>query len=294
MRFGSAVAIALSLLSCSPDDAHSDLQATHLASFDWSVDAPWFGGFSGIVVNADGTLFQALSDRGFLVTGQLERSDGRIVGIEYSAPKKLRAGGNRALTGEHNDAEGLAIGPDGDVYISFEITHRVGKYHEIGQKAQILPDAAEFKRLYRNGSLEALAIDAQGHVFTMPEEPINRDENFPVFRWDGTQWTVPFELPRLGSFLAVGADFGPDGRLYLLERHFSILGFRTRVRSWDISLGQPTDEQTLLTTWPGTHDNLEGLAVWEDGDGNIRLTMISDDNFNVLQRTEIVEYVVRP
>ena len=40
------------------------------------------------------------------------------------------------------------------------------------------------------------------------------------------------------------------------------------------------------------HDNLEGLAVWRDDSGAIRLTMISDDNFNLLQRTELVEYAV--
>lgn len=42
------------------------------------------------------------------------------------------------------------------------------------------------------------------------------------------------------------------------------------------------------------HDNLEGISVWQDPDGRIRLTMISDDNFMVFQRTEIVEYAVDP
>ena len=35
-----------------------------------------------------------------------------------------------------------------------------------------------------------------------------------------------------------------------------------------------------------------GIAVWEDGQG-IRITMISDDNFLFLQRTELVEYRIR-
>jgi hypothetical protein len=48
----------------------------------------------------------------------------------------------------------------------------------------------------------------------------------------------------------------------------------------------------LLRSAAGTHDNLEGLAVWRDVGGHIRLTMISDDNFRFFQKTEFVEYVV--
>ena len=40
------------------------------------------------------------------------------------------------------------------------------------------------------------------------------------------------------------------------------------------------------------HDNLEGLAVTRAATGQIRLTMISDDNFNPFQRSEIVEYLL--
>ena len=51
-------------------------------------------------------------------------------------------------------------------------------------------------------------------------------------------------------------------------------------------------DDTLLTTHTLRHDNLEGLSVWRDAEGDIRLTMISDDNFQPIQRTEFVEYRV--
>ena len=50
-----------------------------------------------------------------------------------------------------------------------------------------------------------------------------------------------------------------------------------------------TAERTLLQTDPGTFDNLEGLAVWRDATG-LRATMISDDNFLALFRSQIVEF----
>jgi hypothetical protein len=48
----------------------------------------------------------------------------------------------------------------------------------------------------------------------------------------------------------------------------------------------------LFINGVGVQDNLEGLSVWRDIAGQIRLTLISDDNFRLLQRTEIVEYVL--
>src|SRR5690606_34680041 len=98
---------------------------------------------------------------------------------------------------------------------------------------------------------------------------------FPVFRFRNGAWDQPFTLPRRGGFLPVGADIGPDGRFYLLERELSsIFGFKSRVRRFDLSETGLTGEVTLLETASGTHDNLEGLAVWRDGAGAIRLTMI--------------------
>ena len=52
------------------------------------------------------------------------------------------------------------------------------------------------------------------------------------------------------------------------------------------------DDQILLETRPLQYDNLEGISVWDDGVG-MRITMISDDNFLFVQRTEIVEYRLR-
>jgi hypothetical protein len=36
---------------------------------------------------------------------------------------------------------------------------------------------------------------------------------------------------------------------------------------------------------------MEGLAVTTDGDGRARVTLVSDDNLSVLQRTLILEFI---
>jgi hypothetical protein len=72
------------------------------------------------------------------------------------------------------------------------------------------------------------------------------------------------------------------------------LGFSNRVRSFALGPNAFTGERLEMQSAAGTHDNLEGIAVWQDRRGDIRLTMISDDNFFWAQRSEIVEYRVFP
>jgi len=52
-------------------------------------------------------------------------------------------------------------------------------------------------------------------------------------------------------------------------------------------------DETLLVSRLGEFDNLEGMSLWRDADGDIRVTLVSDDNFLPVQRTEIVEFVLR-
>lgn len=153
------------------------------------------------------------------------------------------------------------------------------------------PDA--FQGFELNAGLEALAIDASGALFAMPERYGPPGTPIPVFRMQGGQWDRPFTLRRDGDWCPVGADFGPDGRLYLLERDFwPLIGFMSRVRRVEIAEGRVVADEVLFATSAGVHGNLEGIAVWRDAEGGAHLTMISDDNFLPAGRTEIVEYRV--
>ena len=167
-----------------------------------------------------------------------------------------------------------------------------GFYAKQGPVAVKAPRLAAFKQLPENKALEALAIDRRGHLFTLPEGAVTPGGAIPVWRWNGTGWSQPFSLPRRGKFKPVSADFGPDGKFYVLERDFTFFGFRSRLRRWAVTPAGLGSEETLLKTAAGTHDNLEGLSVWQDAAGRLRATMVSDDNFNALQVTELVEYAL--
>ncbi|WP_170326296.1 esterase-like activity of phytase family protein [Ruegeria arenilitoris] len=266
--------------------------ATQLNSFAWRHKADWFGGFSALHILDNGRQMIALSDRAVLVRATIARDGDQITGLRITGNWPVLSSTGQLLSGSTGDSEGIAVAPDGSYYISFEWLHRVAHYAAPDANARVLPRPKAFEDLDLNGSFEALAIDSRGWLYTLPEKSRTRQGDIPVYRWDGQGWSTPFVLPQRGKFLPVSADFGPDGRFYLLERRLSLTGFRTRLRRWQITGDGPEAEETLFTSGTGAHDNLEGLSVWRDDLGRLRATMISDDNFLALQRTELVEYLL--
>jgi len=275
--------------------AQPEAAAVYLGSYDWQRDEPEFGGFSGLELAPDGAGFWVLSDRIHVYEGRLSRGpDGVVNDVTVTlGPVTLHDSQGRVLHGETGDPEGLALAADGSLFVSFEGLARVARYVTPDAPAERLPRPEAFDRFQSNSALEALAIDAEGTLYTLPERSGGLTRPFPVFRYRNGVWDQPFAIPRDGDWLPVGADFGPDGRLYLLERDFwGILGFLTRVRRFEIGPDGPGPGEVLFETRAGRHDNLEGIATWRDDTGAIRLTMISDDNFSVLQTTEFVDYRV--
>ncbi|MFU8881079.1 MAG: esterase-like activity of phytase family protein [Rhodobacterales bacterium] len=276
-------------------DAGQPGAATFIDSYRWTMDNPDFGGFSAIELFDNGTAFIALTDKGRYIEGRLIRdASGRITDVQAGDLIHLRDMEGKPLKGRASDSEGLALGPDGGFFVSFEGIHRVRFYPSPHDPAVRIVGHPDFAKMQINSSLESLAIDDRGHLFTLPERSGALERPFPVYRHDGTEWDIPFHLPRRDAFLPVGADFGPDGWLYLLERALTGPGFRTRVRRFDVSGDVVNAEEMLIETRTRRHDNLEGISVWLDAKGQTRITMISDDNFMFFQRTEIVEYKVDP
>ncbi len=250
-----------------------------------------FGGFSGIHVYENGLDFTVITDRGNLLNGVFTRADGRITSIEFAALIPILDTKGRPLDSFNTDAEGLAIAPDGSLLISFESNNRIMRHATQTSPAEFLPKHPDFNRLQTNSGLEALAIDASGTVYALPERSGELDRPFPVYRFKNNTWDTDLQVPRQPPFLVVGADI-LDGKLYILERHLAgLAGFLTRIRRFTIEDGL-VDEQVLFTSKSGQFDNLEGISVWRDPLGQIRATVISDDNFNFFQRSQIVEFVL--
>jgi hypothetical protein len=263
-----------------------------VGSFDWRMADPRFGGMSSIEMTQDGLAFTAMSDRGTLVTGQVVRdAAGVITGVTDTVILSLKGAGDAPLDSTRNDTEGLAVAADGTIFVALEGPARLLRYDTADGPATNLPALEAFAVMQHNSSLEALAIDDNGWLYTLPERSGTLDTPFPVYRFQDGTWDQPFSLPRDDLYLAVAADFGPDDRLYLLERQFhGLLGFQSRVRRFVVTGNAIDAGEVVLETTTGQHGNQEGLSVWRDGTGTLRLTMVSDDNFRFFLRTSLVEY----
>ncbi|WP_300032842.1 esterase-like activity of phytase family protein [uncultured Roseobacter sp.] len=257
------------------------------------TEADWAGGFSGIEVTADGSTWYLVTDRGHVATGTFTRQNGTLTGATIAAFQPLvdQYGNERDFP--HTDAEGLALDDTGRLNVSFEHAHRVLRYNTWDAPAVWPSYTRSWRALPQNGGMEALAISADGTLFAIPEGVASGAWEALVYRRTHPHpWEQPFTLPLAEGFKPTGADFGPDGRLYLLERGLYPFGFRSQIRSMAVTDTGFEDIRVILQTPLFTHGNLEGIAVWRDGTGQIRLTMVSDDNFLPVLRSEIVEYIL--
>ena len=192
-----------------------------LDAYRWKMDDPRFGGFSGIEVAENGRDIIVLSDKGAYTTAQITRDDeGRIASVAANPVKLLHNPDGKPLRPGNSDSEGIALATDGSVYVSFEGPARVLHYPKLDGAPKSLPIANGFKQLQRNSALEALAIDAAGVIYTLPERSGAEGKPFPVYRFKAGKWDKSLQIPRSENYLPVGADFGPDGKFYLLERDF--------------------------------------------------------------------------
>lgn len=286
----AALAAALAANALVPPAAAQPM-AEETGRIVWRSGAPGFGGLSGLEISADGRRIAAVSDLGHLLRTELHRDGDRLAGVSPARIWPLTGPDGAVLPSLRSNAEALAGEPDGVLFVALEGEHRVARIAPGTARLDPIPGHPDFPGLQRNSGLEVLAEAPGGGLLAVPERSGALERPFPVYRFDGGTWRRQGEIPRVPPHLPVGADLGPDGRLYLLERHFTGLGFAIRIRSFAALPGGGFGEARIHLQSPvGRYDNLEGLAAWRDAEGAVRLLAVSDDNRHFLQRTELVEF----
>lgn len=265
-------------------------------------DLEMLGGWSAIDVDATGREGWILNDGSFLARIAIRRDDKDTIESMSVQPfgyliAPTEGNGVASSDTSYRDAEGLVRTPDGGAFIQFEQPPLLLRVTEANTVKRLTPLRKGFP-IGSNIGPEALAQDANGTLYTLPERPFPEGEPYTLWAQPlkGT-WAPILQILRKGKrWHMTGADIGPDGALYLLERRITLAGFMSRVRRFSLSAPQletPIEGTVVYQSSPGKHGNLEGLSVWLDRSQNLRLLMIADDNQMIFQRGEIVEVTLR-
>ena len=265
-----------------------------------------FGGLSGLDISDDGSKLVAVGDRGIWFTARLVYGpDGRLADATDGEILPLRGLDGAPLTGKGtSDAESLARLTDGSYVVGFERDHRLRRYAAVGARAQRLTVPAVLATSPPNAGAEALAR-LWGESLLLLSEGLDARPGIAA-GWigagkigaDGTDggWrAVGFR--RTGIFRPVGADTRDDGAVFVLERRFSTLGgVGTRismVQPGRIAPGGIFEGRELAQLAPPlVADNFEGISVRRNGAGETLVYIVSDDNFNDLQRTFLLLFAL--
>ena len=269
-------------------------------------DDPRFGGLSGLLVSPDGARLEAVTDEGNWIALELTYGPaGRLSGVRNGRIAALTDREGRPLGRKsRQDAEALAIDGDG-LLVAFEHRHRIWRYARangaLAARPEQLPDPPGLQAQPDNEGIEAMARLADGRLLAIGSKTVKPD-HYPAFlrapaaSTDQGAWHSLWYY-RAAPYEPTGATVLPDGDLAVLERRFSLLGGLAvrlvQVSGASIAPGATlTGRELAVLKPPLTLDNYEGIAARRGPDGETLVYLLSDDNFNLLQRTLLALFVL--
>jgi len=266
-----------------------------------TANSPNFGGWSDIHVSPDGKALNSISDEGSWLTATVDYdADGNLAGLSNGRIGSLRGLDGTPLENKVTSAaEGMARLPDGSWLVAFERKHRFWRYPTLDATPTPIEGPADLGQQPNNGGVEAVTALADGRIIAISEEYV---VNPGMLRgWIGQptggdrySWQT-FDYAKTPDFNPTALVQLPDGSLCLLERAFDMArGVRVRVMQFDAADVRPggmvrARELAWLIS-PYAVDNLEGLAAAKGARGETVLWLISDDNFNPMQRNILLMF----
>ncbi|MDE2468556.1 MAG: esterase-like activity of phytase family protein [Bradyrhizobium sp.] len=271
---------------------------------------PGFGGLSGLRLDRKGERFISFSDKGNWFTGRIVYRNTEMTGLaDVEAAPMLGPDGRPITARGWYDSESIAIDGsqiyDSRVYIGLERVNQVLRFdfskgftRSLGE---VVPMPLAVKKLPFNKGLEALVfvpggMPLAGTLIALSERGLDANGNLVAFLVGGPS-PGQFSVRRTEKFDISDATLLASGELLVLERKFSLVeGLNVRIRSIalkSLAPGALVDGPVIFEADLGEEiDNMEGIDAFVTPQGETVLTMVSDDNFSLIQRTLLLQFVL--
>jgi hypothetical protein len=264
-----------------------------------------FGGLSGLRLDANGERFISFSDHGSWFTGRIVYRGREMTGLEdVEAAPMLGADGKPITARGWFDTESIAL--DGShVYIGLERVNQVLRFDFskgfTRSRGEVVPMPAAVLKLPNNKGLEALVFVPKGQplagtLIAISERGLDIRGNLIAFLVGGPT-PGQFGVRRTDKYDVSDAVLLPSGDLLVLERKFSwVEGVGIRIRRIalaSVAPGAVVDGPAIFEADLGDEiDNMEGVDAHVTPEGDTVLTLISDDNFSMIQRTLLLQFTL--
>lgn len=264
-----------------------------------------FGGLSGLRLDPKGERFISISDKGSWFTGRIVYQGRGMAGLDDVEVSPMLAPDGQPITARGwFDSESIAL--DGPyVYIGLERVNQVLRFDFskgfARSRGEVVPMPPAVRKLPFNKGLEALVmvpkgLPLAGTLIALSERGLDADGNLIAFLVGGPS-PGQFSVRRTEHFDISDAVLLPSGDLLVLERKFSLLeGVGIRIRRIALAAVAPgavADGPSIFEVDLGQEiDNMEGIDVHVTPEGETVLTMISDDNFSLIQRTLLLQFTL--
>lgn len=264
-----------------------------------------FGGVSALKVFADGQQFLAVTDKGRWLRGRIVYEGPRPVGIAEAEMAPILGTDGRPLAARGwYDTESLAE-DGGTVYVGIERANRIVRFdygrHGLLARGVPLGLPGGVRGLPYNKGLECLAVVPRslalgGALIAISERGLDADGNIKGFLIGGPT-PGEFSVKRSDDYDVSDCAILPADELLVLERRFSwARGVAMRIRRIALAQLKPgatVDGPVVIEADMGHQiDNMEGLSVHRAANGDVVLTLVSDDNFSMLQRTLLLQFTL--